>query len=149
MVRNRVVRLGVVALAASAAYLLGTTGSAVAGPVRAGHQRTITCGSLSGVNSDDHTLTFDHCTGPTGGYGTLKAPMHSPVTIHWASGQSTQVSFTARSVRGPRSVCPGETRVVGQVTQTSIKGFKLLFAGSYCSDSTHHVTLVPHTRIKF
>ncbi len=148
MVRNRGVRLGVVALAASAACLLATTGSAAA-RVAAGHERTVTCGSLSGVNSDDHTLTFSHCTGPTGGYGTLKAPMHSPVTIHWASGQSTQISFTAHSVRGPRSVCPGQTRVVGQVTQTSIKGFKLLFAGSYCSDSTHHVTLVPHTRIKF
>ncbi len=141
--------LGVAALAASAGCLVGTVASAVAAPVPAGQTRAVTCGTLSGVNTDDHTLTFSHCTGPTGAFGTMKAPLHSSVTIHWASGNSSQISFTSHQVGSARATCAGETRVVGKVAQTSIKGFKVTFSASYCTDSTHHVSLAPGTRAKF
>jgi hypothetical protein len=149
MDRYRVGRFAAATVGGLAICLVGMTGSAIAGPAPAGQSRTITCGSLSGVNTDDHTLTFSHCTGPTGGWGTLKAPLTSGITIHWTSHKSTQITYTAHAVKPPAPGCSSETHVAGKVTQTSITGFKLNFAASYCTDSTHHVTLAPNTRAKF
>jgi hypothetical protein len=141
--------IAISAVATAAACLLWTGGSATAGPAQAGQARTITCGAMTGVNTDDHRLIVSSCTGPTGGFGTFEAPMHSPFTVHWASGKSSEVSFTKRSV-GPRTTsCLGQFKVVGKVTETSISSFTKSFSGSLCLDSLHHVTLAPGTRIKF
>jgi hypothetical protein len=138
-----------VAATASAACLVGTAGSATAGPAQAGQTRTITCGTMSGVNRDDHRLIVSNCTGPTGGYGSFEGPMHNSFTVHWASGKSSEVSFATHSVGPRRSSCPGQVKVVGKVTETSIKSFTKSFKGSLCIDSTQHVTLAPGTRLKF
>jgi len=128
---------------------MGTGGVAAAGPAQAGQTRTITCGTMSGVNSDDHRLIVSNCTGPTGGYGSFQGPMHSSFTVHWASGKSTEVSFTTHTVGARKSSCAGQVKMTGKVTETSINSFGKSFSGSVCIDSTHHVTLAPGTRIKF
>lgn len=142
-------RMAVSAVAIGAACLAWTGGSATAGPARAGQTRAVTCGTVSGVNSDDHRLILSGCTGPTGGYGSFQGPMHSSFTVHWASDKSTDVSFSTHDVESRSSSCPGEVKLTGKVTETSISEFSRTFSGLLCIDSTHHVTLAPGTRIRF
>lgn len=67
---------------------------AMAGP--AGSIDYTPCSSLSGVNLSGQQDSVSGCTGPTGGLGVFPGPVTSPMTVSWAGGGTTTISFTTK-----------------------------------------------------
>ena len=56
-----------------------------------------TCNSVSGLNlSGQQDSVVAGCTGPTGGSGVFAGPVSSPMTVNWAGGGTTTISFTTK-----------------------------------------------------
>jgi hypothetical protein len=138
-------------LVAAALALAVSAGSLVtASP--AGAVSYAVCNSLSGVNISGQTETVSGCTGPTGGSGVITGPLTSPMTVNWANGGATNITFTART-RQKSKMCPaGSTQVglSGHATASTgpAEDIRGMFYLATCVDPNENLSLVPGKEMK-
>jgi hypothetical protein len=111
----------------------------------AGAVNYTSCSSLSGLNLSGQTITVSGCTGPTGGSGVTSGPLTSPMTLSWAGGGTTMVSFTTK-VHGKSKCAAGSTEMSlhGHATAStgpaeSIRG---MFYATVCIDPNENLSLL-------
>lgn len=103
-----------------------------------------TCSSLSGVNLAGHVVTLGACSGPTGGSGVVQAPLASPMTISWAGGGTSTITFHTKVPK--HSKCPaGSTEVSLHGRTKSSPGLsnRGMFFATICIDPSENVSLAP------
>jgi hypothetical protein len=110
----------------------------------------VTCSSISGnVNTGAH-LKLGGCTGKTGGSGTAVSTF-TPMTIHWAAGGKTTVTFNPLVQQV--GACPGGTTGFklhdGKVKSSTVAGIFGAFHAWYCIDSAGIISLFPGTVMSF
>ena len=132
-------------LAVAAIGAVASVGT-LAAATTAGAVTYTTCRSLSGVNLPGHVETLGGCSGPTGGSGVLPAPLASPMTISWAGGGTSTVTFHTKVPK--RSKCPAgitEASLHGRVTSSTGPAVsnRGMFFATICIDHNENVSLAP------
>jgi hypothetical protein len=119
----------------------------VAAGTSAGAAPTYTsCATLSGLDLAGQTDVLGGCSAPTGGSGTFTGPLASPVTVSWAGGGTTTLSFATKTLK--KSKCgPGTTEMYlhGKANAStgpaqSIRG---MFYAQVCVDANENLSVVP------
>lgn len=111
----------------------------------AGAAMYTSCSSVSGLNLSGQTITVSGCTGPTGGSGVTSGPLTSPMTLSWAGGGTTTVSFKTK-VHHKSKCAAGSTEMslTGHATAstgpaTPIRG---MFYATVCIDPNENLSLL-------
>jgi hypothetical protein len=138
-------------LVAAASALAVSAGSlAIASP--AGAVDYTICNSLSGVNISGQTEMVSGCTGPTGGSGVIAGPLTSPMTVNWANGGTTSITFTAKTRQKSKKCPAGSTQVglSGQATGSTgpAEHIRGMFYMATCVDPNENLSLVPGKEMK-
>jgi hypothetical protein len=127
---------------------LGTVGNfaALAATAPAGAVTYTTCTSLSGVNLPGHVETLGACSGPTGGSGVVQAPLASPMTISWAGGGTSIITFHTKVLKHSKCAA-GLTEVSLHGRVKSSRGSPVsnrgMFFATICIDPNENVSLAP------
>ena len=103
------------------------------------------CSAVSGLNMSGQTITVSGCTGPTGGSGVTSGPLTSPMTLSWAGGGTTTVSFKTK-VRRKSKCAAGSTEdsLTGHATASTgpAKSIRGMVYATICIDPNDNVSLL-------
>lgn len=134
-----------VRLLVGASLVIASTIGSLAMAQTVGAAMYTSCSSLSGLDLSGQTITVSGCTGPTGGSGVTSGPLTSPMTLGWAGGGTTTVSFTTK-VHGKSKCAAGSTEMslTGHATAStgpaqSIRG---MFYATVCIDPNENLSLL-------
>src|ERR1700733_2786222 len=138
------VRLVRILLACGLATAASVSTMALAVP--AGAVDYTTCSSLSGVNLSGQTESIGGCTGPTGGSGVFAGPVSSPITITWADGGTTTVSFKVKTHKKSKcAIGSTEMSLTGHATASTgpAQQIRGMFYATICTDPNGNLNLLP------
>ena len=98
----------------------------LATPRPAGAVDYTACSSVSGLNLSGQQDSMSGCTGPTGGSGVFAGPVSSPMTVSWAGGGTTTISFTTKVHK--------KTKCSGGATEMALSGHATMSTGPAQTD---------------
>jgi hypothetical protein len=139
-------RLVPVRILTVAALAISATIGTLALATRAGAISYATCNSLSGLNLPGQPESVSGCTGPTGGSGVILVPLTSPITVSWASGGTTTISFATKIPK--KSKCAvGSTEMSlhghAKISTGPTKEIRGMFFATVCVDPSQNLSMMP------